>query len=87
MSAPIALSSVFPSWVLLWACLAAGAAAVMVVTVLFAQLTQPPQRARQPQHTAQGPRAEKPSHHALVHGETPAGRSKAARKERLRCQA
>jgi hypothetical protein len=67
MPAPIVLSSVFPSWVLLWACLAAGAATVIVVTVLFALLTQPPQRARQPQHTAPGPRAEKPSHHALVH--------------------
>jgi hypothetical protein len=67
MPAPIVLSSVFPSWVLLCACLAAGAATVIVVTVLFALLTQPPQRARQPQHTAPGPRAEKPSHHALVH--------------------
>lgn len=66
MPAPIAASSVFPSRVLLWACLAAGAAAV-IVTVLFAPLTQPPQPARQPQHTAPGPRAEKPSRHALVH--------------------
>jgi hypothetical protein len=39
MPAPIVLSSVFPSWVLLWACLAAGAAAVIVVTMLFALLT------------------------------------------------
>jgi hypothetical protein len=67
MPAPIVLSSVFPTWVLLWACLAAGAAAVVVVTALFALLTPPRQRARRPQHTAPGPRAEKPSRHALVH--------------------
>jgi len=67
MPAPIVLSSVLPSWVLLWACLAAGAAAVTGLTALFALLTQPRQRARKPQHTAPGPRAEMPSHHALVH--------------------
>ena len=67
MPAPIVLSSVFPSWVLLVTCLAAGAAAVIVVTVLFALLTQPRQRARKPQRTAPGPRADTPSHHALVH--------------------
>jgi hypothetical protein len=65
MPAPIVLSSVVPSWVLRWACLAAGAATVMV-TVLFALLTEPALRARNLQHTAPGPRAEKPSHHALV---------------------
>ena len=67
MPAPIVLSSVSPGWVLPWACLAAGAAMVTVVTVLFALLTQSRQRARQPQHTAPGPRALEPSHHALVH--------------------
>jgi hypothetical protein len=65
MPAPIVLSNVFPSWVLLWACLAAGAAAVIAVTVLFALLTQPRQGTGQLHRTAPRPRAEKPSHHAL----------------------
>jgi len=64
MPAPIVLSSVLIPWVLLGACLAAGAAVVIAATVLFALLTQPGQSHR----IASRPRADKPSPHALVHG-------------------
>jgi hypothetical protein len=67
MPALIVLSSVFRSWALRCTCLAAGAAAVIVLTVLFALLTQPRPRARQLHRTSPRPRAEMPSHHALVH--------------------
>jgi hypothetical protein len=67
MPAPIVLSGVFPSWVLLSACLAAGAAAVMVVTAVVRPAdAAPAARPAAAAHRA-GPRAEKPSHHALVH--------------------
>jgi len=67
MPAPIALSGVFPCWVLLWACLAAGAAAVMVVTAAVRPAdTASAARPAAAAHRA-GPRAEKPSRHALVH--------------------
>jgi hypothetical protein len=71
MPAPIVLSGVVPSWVSLFACLAASAAAVIVVTVLFALLTQP----RQPHRDSPQPRAEKPSRHALVPPVNSSGRS------------
>jgi hypothetical protein len=63
MPAPVVLSTAFPCWVLLWACLAAGAAAVMVVTAAV-RLADTVSAAAA--HRA-GPRAEKPSRHALVH--------------------
>ena len=63
MPARVGLSSVFPSWVLLKACLAAGAAAVMVVTAAACPADTASAAAA---HRA-GPRAEQPSRHALVH--------------------
>jgi len=87
MPALIVLSSVFPSWLLGCTCLAAGAAAVIVLTVLFAMLTQP--RPHPDNRTA--PRRDRAlkcvrTMRSCI-GNAPAGRSKAARKERLRCQA
>lgn len=78
MPAPVIVSGVLPWRVLLCVCLAAGAGVVIVAGVLFALLAQPRQHAGQPRRTASRPRAGKPLHHALVPGETPAGRSEAA---------
>jgi hypothetical protein len=90
MPAPIVLSSVISSRVLLGGCLAGGAATVIVVAAPFALLTQPPWHAGQP-HSRTAIHRDR----ALTSlrttrscpGETPAGRLQAARKERLRCHA
>ena len=65
MPAPIVMSSVISSWVLLWACLAIGAATVILVTVLFALASTPREAAPRQHHTTPRPRAESPGH-ALV---------------------
>ena len=67
MPAPMVRSGDFLFWVLLWACLAAGAAAVMMVTAAVRLAdTASAARPAAAAHRA-GPRAEKPSRHALVH--------------------
>jgi hypothetical protein len=87
MPAPIVLSSVVPSWVLLWARLAAGAAAVMAVTVPFG-LPRSLGRAPGSRSTLRRDGALRGLRTMRSRpGETSAGRSQAARKERLRCQA